>query len=242
MGIKYAVNESFFEEWNSEMAYVVGYWYADGSLENAPYIRAKYIRVTSTDRETIEYFKRVLSAEHPVTLLKKYGNQKDRFQLRIGNHRIYESLVAVGLYPNKSLTMTFPDVPAAHLADFVRGYFDGDGWVGIEYQTLRTGEQSVKRLGIAFTSGSKTFLEGLSSELHMVVGTSHLHAYRSRSSFQLRYSTADSLKLFKFMYRAPRAVYLVRKFRVFKKYFAQRPERVDAIVHNILQRPSGEAG
>ena len=43
MGLKYPVNEKFFDAWSSEMAYVLGFIFADGSLEDSPNIRGKYI-------------------------------------------------------------------------------------------------------------------------------------------------------------------------------------------------------
>lgn len=45
MGIKYKVNEDFFNEWSHKMAYILGCYYADGSLEDATYLRGKYIRM-----------------------------------------------------------------------------------------------------------------------------------------------------------------------------------------------------
>lgn len=33
MGLKYSVNEKFFDAWNKGMAYTLGYVFADGSLE-----------------------------------------------------------------------------------------------------------------------------------------------------------------------------------------------------------------
>lgn len=71
MGIRYAINERFFDEWSVEMAYVLGYLYADGSLESAPYIRGKYIRVTSTDEDRIVAIRRLLSSKHRIAVEKK---------------------------------------------------------------------------------------------------------------------------------------------------------------------------
>jgi len=70
MGIKYKVNENFFKEWSPIMAYVLGYWYADGSLEDASYLRGKYIRVTSIDKSTIEKIRDWLDSEHAIVVLK----------------------------------------------------------------------------------------------------------------------------------------------------------------------------
>jgi hypothetical protein len=130
MGIKYPVDEKYFLKWGRNMAYLLGYLYADGSLENAPYIRGKYLRASSIDRELIENIKRELKSSHPIMRLKPTSNGGSvSFFIRIGDHALYDSLIVKGLAPNKSLTMDFPAVPKKYLFDFLRGYFDGDGCV-----------------------------------------------------------------------------------------------------------------
>src|SRR3989338_4130946 len=109
MGIKYFSNEQFFDTWTREMAYVLGYLYADGSLEDSAYIRGKYIRVTSVERGSIERIKKLLKSDHTIVKeIPKLPNRKNRYLLRIGSHKLYNSLLNLGLYPNKSLTIRFP--------------------------------------------------------------------------------------------------------------------------------------
>ena len=54
MGIKYNVDEAFFNSWNTKMAYVLGYLFADGNVIYSPKMRGKYVSVTSIDIELIE--------------------------------------------------------------------------------------------------------------------------------------------------------------------------------------------
>ena len=42
------------------MAYVLGYIYADGSLDDSPYMGGKYIQITSTDEDSIQRIKKWL--------------------------------------------------------------------------------------------------------------------------------------------------------------------------------------
>jgi hypothetical protein len=51
MGIKYKVDSNFFKTWTPSMAYILGFITADGSLENAAYLRGKYLRICSSDIE-----------------------------------------------------------------------------------------------------------------------------------------------------------------------------------------------
>jgi intein/homing endonuclease len=52
----------------------------------------------------------------------------------------------------KSNDMIFPDIPKEYLADFIRGYFDGDGSIML----LKN-----NKVNCAFTSSSKIFLDTL---------------------------------------------------------------------------------
>ena len=133
MGIKYQVNEDFFDTWTHEMAYVLGYWYADGSLEDASYIRGKYIRVSSVEKYSIKKIRHWMGSKHSIVGSKStWPNGKTRYLLRIGSHKLYDALVKLGLYPNKSLTIQFPVLPKKYAHDFIRGYLDGDGCVYLQ--------------------------------------------------------------------------------------------------------------
>ncbi len=232
MGIKYKSNEDFFKKWTEEMAYTLGYFYADGSLENATSIRGKYIRVSSIDKATIVNIKNWLSSEHTIIINQpSLGNRKTSYLLRIGSHKLYDDLALLGLYPNKSLTITFPDIPKKYLSHFIRGYFDGDGCV-----RLSTSKGVLQKLSTVFTRGSKEFLLELAKQIQITAQTKQLKVYDSRRSYMLSYSTTDSIKVFKLMYgRARKPIYLKRKIMIYYDYFRVRPLRLDGKVKSILQ-------
>jgi hypothetical protein len=222
MGVKYSVNEKFFDTWNTEMAYVLGYLFADGSLENSPSIRGKYVRVSSTDKDRIEYIRKVLGSEHNIISDKPSVRHKIRHLLRIGDQRLYTGVTNRGITERKSLTMPFPDVPLPFLPAFVRGYFDGDGCARIDVVHGKP-----KRILAIFTSGSKQFLETLHKKLVSEIGILGSGLYKhgsTKGAYQLRYSARDSLRLFLFMYPAPFDVRLClkRKYAIFEKYLALR--------------------
>lgn len=222
MGIKYFVNESFFDKWNNNMAYVLGYLYADGSLEDSPYIRGKYVRVTSTDQDRIDAIRSLLKSQHTVVREVQEGRRKPRFLLRIGSGRLFDSLIKNGVTPRKSLTMKFPIVPHLYFGSFVRGYFDGDGCARIDVVHGKP-----KRLLSIFTSGSRLFLEVLHERLCNEVGLLGNGLYKHGSTvgtYQLRYSTRDSLRLFNLMYPQGlrRKLHLRRKYDIFMRYLRLR--------------------
>lgn len=219
------------------MAYVLGYLYADGSLEDATYLRGKYIRVTSVERHIIEKIRRWLNSEHTIVLQESvWPNGRQRYMLRIGSHKMYATLVDLGLYPNKSLTMRFPTVPRYCLPYFIRGYLDGDGCVYLYTPKGKNGKKIVKKLSVIFTSGSEVFLKELNSILRNYTDIKQERVYKGHRSFQLRYGTFDSIQLFKFLYHNTknRDLYFKRKFAVFTRYFRMRPTKIDKTIKRIL--------
>lgn len=231
MGIKYSVNESFFEVWSSQSAYVLGYLYADGSLENSRSIRGLYTRISSTNKDQIYKIKGLLGSEHNIVVEEPTGlNRKVKYKLRIGNGMLYRSLVNLGLSERKSLTMRFPEVPNSYFSDFIRGYFDGDGGVYLQTGKGALGQEVVRRLLVVFTSGSRSFLLELCTRLNTRLGLRSSKIYDSHRSFQLRYGTADSIVLYKFLYGGCEdGLYLSRKLHVFEKYFKLRPAKLGLV-------------
>lgn len=235
MGIKYKVNENFFEKWDPLMAYVLGYIYADGNLDDSPYMRGKYIKISSTDIDSIERIKKWLESEHRIIKTKSHFiGSKTCFVLRIGSHKIYNDLFKKGLFPNKSLTIKFPHVPQKYIGHFIRGYFDGDGCVYFEKKKGSKGQMIIKRIRTIFTSGSRIFLE----EMNEVLKKSNIidgKVYQSKRSLQLVYNNYDSIKIFKIIYKkTSNNSFFMRKFNVFKDYFELRPQTVDVAIKRIL--------
>ncbi|MCC6405283.1 MAG: hypothetical protein IT405_02755 [Candidatus Yanofskybacteria bacterium] len=221
MGVKYPVNEKFFVKWGPEMAYVLGYIYADGSLEDASYLRGKYLRVTSTDRKSIVRIRRWMNSEHTIVVQKPSVKHpgKIRYCLRIGSHKLYNNLMIYGLRPRKSLTIQFPEIPPPFLSHYVRGYLDGDGCIYLERGTGSKKQRILKRLSVIFTSGSPGYLKGLEEALRKRLRLSERRIYSSARAFQLRFSTRDSLKICDFLYKGMRkGQYLERKFAVYQHY------------------------
>ena len=183
MGIKYYVNEESFDAWSHEMAYVLGFLFADGTIYSTPYNRGKYVGVTSIDRESIETIKIFLQSAHPIIAYKPpHERHSIKYTLKIGSHKLHDSLMKHSLYQNKSLTVTMPKIPRKYLADFIRGNFDGDGCVFIEMRRRKDNKENfVRCLKITFSSGSKKFLEQLSDCL----GTEVLQIKMTRPSAQL---------------------------------------------------------
>jgi hypothetical protein len=240
MGKKFGIDEEFFDTWSKNMAYVLGYIYADGNLIDDAYMRGKYISIASTDRDSIDRIRKWLQSEHTVLQKKSpFSGGKICFVLRIGSHKMYNSLFKLGLHPNKSLTTKFPAIPSKYLSDFIRGYFDGDGCIYFEKRNGQNGTKIIKRIRTIFTSGSKEFIEKMDDAFKRI-GVESGKIYLSKRAYQSVYNTIDSVQLFKLMYKDTSTdSFFMRKFKIFKEYFELRPSRADTVIHKILKFHDG---
>jgi len=98
------------------------------------------------------------------------------------------------------MIVDFPEVPDEYLADFIRGYFDGDGSI-----------MQIKnnRLNSAFTSGSKKFLNKLLEILKQKAGIEG--GSYDPSSYTIRFGKKDTIRLGHYMYKNNPGLFLKRK-------------------------------
>ena len=127
------VDEKFFEKWSEEMAYVLGYWYADGNMSTSR--KAHTASFHSKDRAHLEKIVTLLKSNYATgthnNFLEKTGRTYKLHSHAISNAKIYNDILKLGGRPRKSLINRFPHMPKKYVRHFIRGYFDGDGSVSI---------------------------------------------------------------------------------------------------------------
>jgi len=117
----YKINEEFFRTWSAEMAYVLGFIITDGCISGSTaYIYQK-------DRQILERINGAMSSNYPIHERKNGASYLH--SINISRKSVVEDLKALGVSENKSLITGFPDVPAEFMSHFIRGVFDGDGWI-----------------------------------------------------------------------------------------------------------------
>jgi intein-encoded DNA endonuclease-like protein len=224
MAAKRRVNRNFFKTWSRTMAYILGYFAADGTM----FVNKRgghYIEFHSTDKCLIEMTKIALKSNHHVGVKippKTRTTWKIAYRVQIGSKEIFADLSKLGFVQNKSNILMFPDVPAKYFPDFVRGYFDGDGCIyfkRLKFRDIKNPKWSVLSL---FTSGSRRFLLELQHRLkrYGVKGGSLKNKNRG---FELMFSRRDSLALYHLMYdtAVDTGLYLPRKYKLFQKAMKQ---------------------
>ena len=126
---KTTFNNLFNKIDTEETAYWLGFLYADGYLESSAY----RIGLGSIDEEHIQKFKTFVGSENKILHeASKNSNHSDYFRFKFSSKIVYNNLINLGVFPQKSLIVKCPDEKQVsnHLfLHFVRGYVDGDGSV-----------------------------------------------------------------------------------------------------------------
>jgi len=138
---KYTANYNFFDVIDTpEKAYVLGYFYADGSNN----ISTNRFLISSVDTDILKKVLVVMDSDAPLEKVSQntIGNiinsgkpiktNKKKHTIRISSKRLCESLEKLGCDQVKTYNLKFPTlemVPYSLLRHFIRGYMDGDGYV-----------------------------------------------------------------------------------------------------------------
>jgi|SRR3989338_3552997 len=214
---KARANVDFFKKWSPQMAYVLGFFAADGSMYINPR-GSKYVSFYSNDREILEKIKKALHAQQKIALKKRYNKDWNKsFILQIGSKEIFRDLTNLGFMPNKEFRLRLPGMPEDCLRHFIRGYFDGDGSVIYGYYKRKArNNKKTPYLLTCFACANIDYLKGLSKLLMKHAGMRKGHIDKEEE--HLSYSKLDSIKLFGYMYKSvSREWYLERKYNKFLK-------------------------
>lgn len=219
MSIPKKYNKDFFKKWSSDMAYVLGFMYADGNIVQTQR-GGHYIAIYSSDQKLLESMKKVMKSKHKISLRKETSGHVYRIQ--IGSKEWFTDLGRLGLVTNKTSRMLLPDIPEQFLGDFVRGYFDGDGnvWVGLVHKERKI---PLKTIQVAFTSGSSQYLKSLQGSLiKRGLRGGSLYIPKTKNFARLAFSVKDTSKLYEIMYNTPHELYLKRKKVIFERFMKLR--------------------
>lgn len=217
MPIYKKINKDFFKVWSHDMAYVLGFFAADGYITHNKR-GASFLGIQITNKELLVSIRNILESEHLINIRQRSGNESVLYRLQIGSKEMVEDLSNLGFYAKKTNTMQIPKMHKKYIADFVRGYFDGDGNVWVGYMN-KNREKWTKSMLTAFTSNSEDFLVSLHMHLKIAgIGGGAIRHIKGKNCYRLTLSTIDSLKIYKIMYNSKTNIFLTRKKEVFEDF------------------------
>ncbi len=226
MPIYKKVNKNFFKKWTPNMAYVLGFFAADGYI-TVNKRGGQFWCIQITDKELLESIKKAIKSDHKISVrLPKRLNESILYRLQIGSIEMCDDLFKLGFSERKTKSLAIPNVPRKYFSHFVRGYFDGDGnvWSGLVHKNRKTSTLIIQTI---FTSCSYEFLEKIRAKLQtfdIERGVLKQGRQGKRNYYRLKYSVLNTLKLYNFMYNniGISKLFLKRKKDVFEKYIKMR--------------------
>jgi len=219
-GNRGSFNEDYFRVWTPAMAYDLGNGFADGSVFQ---VRGKYgcysLKVKRDDESIILGTRERIGSQHNIKrwdAVQKNGKITPVTRVAMSSQKLFDSLIEIGLIPNKSNTdIPFQNIHDEFLPHFARGYFDGDGSVGLYHYPK---QDKV----IAYWMGTATFLTELTRRVRAATGMSagnYRAPSRSKSPLtrlQQWQAVPDIRLLYQYFYPTGDYPYLARKKEAFE--------------------------
>ena len=236
-------NEKYFDIIdNQKKAYLLGYFFADGGM----YERTRYkndlsksisLNCVLEDRELLDFFARELNFEGTFLLKKeteflapnkKFYTRKKQISFSITSKYLFDSLVKFGLGSRKTYKdLHLPNLKKEFKADFIRGYFDGDGCI--------SGKDN--RISVSFTSKTNSLLDSLSIYLTENNIKSSVRYEKNRDVYNLIiYTIKDVHKFYNFIYNN-HSFCLKRKYVKFNEVLLKSGELLEK-QEIVNQQPS----
>lgn len=202
----------FFRVWAPEMAYVLGYWWADGCIYVKPCTTAHEVRIASND---LEHLLTIAQAINQTYDLRKVSPHKNTYVLTYCSVEMYRDIEGHGGTPRKSKTISFPEVPAALLPHFVRGLTDGDGTLALN------GDRPILQI----YSGSSDCLNRLTAAVERLTGIPAPNLQTNRDNWAVKWSTIRAKCLAAWLYIDNPGLALERKAAIAAQFLQWQPRK-----------------
>lgn len=188
-GDKYQVNKDYFKRIDSqEKAFWLGFICADGSMKKRRSKDTYYLRINQKEKHLLEEFKKDIEftgkVKHITKKQKGRYSEKPFHEIEIHSKKFSDYILKCGKTTYKKDQQSIPHgVPKEYIADYIRGYVEGDG--SIYYGT----NNKSWNIGI---SGEKMLLQEIQCFLGGVGGI-----YPDKTIWRLR--TTGNLQVEKIM-------------------------------------------
>ena len=183
---KYNVDFDYFKNWSVEMAYLLGFICADGHIASSR--NSLLIQLHKKDKYILENFMKFMKFEGK---LYDYSS-KTTCTLHISSKEITQDLMNFGLTRHKSQELKWIEqTPDQYVSHFVRGYFDGDGHVGL----AQAHNPNNKKLIIKLVS-TLPFIERLKIEFQKHYGSECGSIVDNNTYYELVYTGSNHTKSF----------------------------------------------
>lgn len=225
-GSKYAINHDFFTNIKTEaQAYLLGFYVADGNVNEKR--KTFRICISEKDKEIINAFKMNISPDSREYYYKSYtitgrngktyvGNPKIAYD--VNSSKLVKSLVDLGYGYNKTYEhLHLPKLKDSLMIHFIRGYFDGDGWV-TTWVDKEVGKKQRNRCNVGMCNKYDDMLIEIQNFFDKYDIKFKLHYLKRDDMYRIVIQSKEQLKtLFNLLYNNS-TLFLSRKKEKFESY------------------------
>jgi len=198
---RYTLNERIFQQCDSaEKAYWLGFIMADGHVHKGRHFLA--FQLAAKDKGHLRKFNQLISSNAPIgeRTIFSFGKECTIAHLTIYSKQLTQDLAQFGVVPNKTGIETMSNIPINYARDFIRGYFDGDGWVS-----------RGKRYILGMASASKVLICDIARWIHCQGISKKLHSVSFKNNcYSINFSGQTAKRLHACLYQDV-TVFLERK-------------------------------
>jgi hypothetical protein len=227
-GRKYTCNGNYFDNWSNEMAYILGFISADGCVKGSNLV----ISLQRQDKQLLEDIGRCLKytgfVKDSVAKITKKQKSYDISTLNIISKTLTDRLKELNVIENKSLVITMPNIPKEFIIDYIRGYFDGNGSVGVQYPKSKRTETKTAQIRVRICGGSEVFITQIRDVLHEFgLRNVSVRKKKGKQVYDICYSTKDSFKIYELFYKNTNIITLQRKKEKFDEIIKLRKKDIE---------------
>lgn len=202
---KYDIDDTYFDTESSNMAYIMGFWAADGNVSSTE--NRLDLELNSVDIEVLEKIRDELKSQRPIKIYQcQNGYTKNK--LLFWSSHIKKVFAEYGIVPNKTYSKDFHapyKLKKEFWIDYIRGFFDGDGCV-----------KKANSLTFELNSINKQFLLDIKQFMldyyNIKMEISIAHSRPNQKIMYRLYCYGEYAKqVYKILY-TPNSLYLKRKF------------------------------
>lgn len=202
-GKKYC-NSNYFEKINTkEKAYWLGFFSADGYVNQS----TRSIEFCLKDEDAVFLFKKALKSQHKISC--KDGKY---YRVSIKDKKMSEDLLSLNLDNNKTYNYSIPinKIPEKLMSHFLRGYFDGDAYIGISNQN---------KFVISVTEASNRVMIDIQKILKKELNIDFNIRYNKRNLYVFSIAGKKAQKILEYIYKGSnKEIRLERKYKKYKEF------------------------
>ena len=223
---RYTLNESYFNSIDTERkAYILGILYADGFVGDEKFNNI-VISLTREDKYLLEKISQEINFTGKIKDIQNggsYDNSKPKSILNFSSKEMSSDLRKLGVFTNrKTSAVATPKMNNDLYRHFIRGYFDGDGTIGLYTSTssykMKDGTVKVYKYQSPHFSiiGSIQFLKDMQRHLPTGSFKLNLNCKTEGLVYLSCYDKNTLISIFQYLYNDS-TIYLERKFNKWKE-------------------------